>query len=306
MNIETRARLLAATLLGLFTAAAGDARADPKQVCAAAYEKTQSLRESGQLRDARLQAIACSAPTCSVYVTRDCHQWLTEIEAVLPTVVLTATDSAGAAAVAVRVTVNGRTVTEKLDGKPVSLDPGEHVVRFEMAGAAAVQQKVSIRQGEKNRKLSASFEKAPPSIPPALPASVPPPQPLATPTPPPRTAGVPLWAWLSGGAGMAALGVSAGFGASALAAQSKLVTACGGDPARCPASTRAETVPLADQRTLGRNVFLGLGSVAVVGIGAAVIGIATAASKTSAPRTSFILAPFGSPSSGGLTMQAQF
>jgi hypothetical protein len=302
MNIETRARLIAATLLGLFTAAA-DARADPKQVCAAAYEKTQSLRERGQLRDARLHAIACSAPTCSVYVTRDCHQWLTEIEAILPTVVFTAEDGAGAAAGAVRVTVDGQTVAEKLDGEAVSLDPGEHVVRFEMAGAAAVQQKVLIRQGEKNRKLSVSFEKAPPPMPPALPAAVPP---LTLATPTPRTAGVPLWAWISGGAGLVALGVSAGFGVSALDAQSKLVTACGGDPARCPVSTRFETVPLADQRTQGRNVSIGLGAVAVVGLGVAVVGIVTRPSRASTADTSFVLAPVSSPSGGGVEMQGRF
>ena len=305
MNIEARARLIAAILVGLFTAAA-DARADPKQVCAAAYEQTQSLRESGQLRDARLHAIACSAPTCSIYVTRDCRQWLTEIEALLPTVVFTAEDGAGAAAAAVRVTVDGQLVAEKLDGTAVSLDPGEHVVRFEMAGAEAVEQKVLIRQGEKNRKLSASFEKAPPPTPPALSAAVPPPQTLATPAPAPRTAGVPLWAWISGGAGLVALGVSAGFGVSALEAQSKLVTACGGDPARCPESTRAETVPLADQRTRDRNVFLGLGAAAVVGIGAAVIGIVTRPSSASTADTSFVLAPFGSPSGGGVEMQGRF
>lgn len=305
MNIETRARLIAATLLGVFTAAA-DARADPKQACAAAYEKTQSLRESGQLRDARLQAIACSAPTCSVYVTQDCHQWLTEIEALLPTVVFTAEDGAGAAAAAVRVTVDGRTVAEKLDGEAVSLDPGEHVVRFEMAGAAAVEQKVVIRQGEKDRKLSASFEKAPSPLPPALPAAVPPPRTLAAPVPTPRAAGVPLWAWISGGAGVVALGISAGFGVSALDAQSKLVTACGGDPARCPASTKAETIPLADQRTLGRNIFLGLGGVAALGIGVAVVGIVTRPSRASTADTSLVLAPFTSPSGGGVEMQGRF
>ncbi len=207
----------------------------------------------------------------------------------------------------VRVTVNGETATEKLDGKALSLDPGEHVVRFEMAGAEAVEQKVLIRQGEKNRRLSASFKKAPPSTVAVPPPVTPPTTPtvLTAPEPAPRSGGVPVWAWVSGGAGVAALGISAGFGASALSAQSKLVTACGGDPARCPKSTEAETRPLADQRTLGRNVFLGLAAAGVVGIGVAIVGIATTPSKPSSPRTSLVLAPYGSPLGGGLTLQGQ-
>ena len=122
----------------------------------------------------------------------------------------------------------------------------------------------------------------------------------------PRRGGVPLWAWISGGVGVVALGVSAGFGVSALNAQSELVIACGGDAARCPRSTEAVTMPLADQRTFGRDVFLGLGAVAVVGIGVAVVGIVRAPSKVSSPRAGLVLAPFGSASSGGLTMQGQF
>lgn len=313
MKSKTRALLIAATLVGLFTAGT-DAHADPKQECAAAYEKTQSLRDSGQLSEARLQAIACSAPTCSAYVTKDCLQWVTEINAILPTVVFTADDGAGADVVAVRVTIDGQTATEKLDGKAVSLDPGEHVVRFEMAGAATIEQKVLIRQGEKNRRLSASFKKATPPTALAQPlvAAQAKPTVLAAPAAPvatmpaPRRGGVPVWAWVAGGAGVVALGVSAGFGASALGAQSKLVTMCGGDPARCPKSTETETRPLADQRTLDRNVFLGLAAGGVVGISVAVIGIATAPSKASTPRTSFFLAPYGSPSSGGLAVQGQF
>jgi hypothetical protein len=313
MKREARALLTTATLFGLLTAGTA-AHADSKQECAAAYEKTQALRETGQLRDARLQAIACSAPTCSAYVTRDCLQWLTEIDGILPTVVFTADDGAGADIVAVRVTVDGQTAAAKLDGKAVSLDPGEHVVRFEMAGAPAIEQKVLIRQGEKNRRLAASFKKAPPLTPPAQPPTAPPVKPTVAaaseapfvPEPAPRRGGVPTWAWIAGGAGVAALGVSAGFGASALGAQSKLVTACGGNPALCPKSTQAVTVPLADQRTLDRNVFLGLAAAGVVGIGAAILGIATAPPKASSPQTSLVVAPYGSSTGAGLALQGLF
>jgi hypothetical protein len=317
MKPQTRALLTTtAALLGFFTATA-PAQADAKKECATAYEKTQSLREIGQLRDARKQAIVCSAPTCSAYVTKDCLQWLTEIDANLPTVVFTARNAAGEDTLAVRVTVDGHPVAEKLDGKAVPLDPGEHVVRFEMTGAEAVEQKVMIRQGEKNRSLVASFKKAasitplasPPASPP--PASAPPltlaaPEPDTAPLPAPRSEGVPLWAWISGGVGVVALGVGAGFGVSALTAQRELDEKCGGDATRCPMSLQSVTVPLADQRNRNRNVFIGLEAAAVVGIGVAVVGIVRSHSKASSPRTGFVVAPFGSPSGGGVEMQGQF
>ncbi len=319
MKSETRALLAAAALLGSFTAGT-EARADSKQECAAAYEKTQSLRESGHLLDARKQADACSASICSVYVVKDCIQWLAEIDKSLPTVVFTVENAATADPLAARITVDGQTVAGALDGKPIPFDPGEHVVRFEMTGAEAIEQKVTLQAGAKNRALTASFKQAPPPAPPAPTPASPPPIALPPPTftaPKPDLApkaapegrsngGVPSWAWISGGVGVVALGIGAGFGVSALNAQSKLVTACGGDPARCPADTKAMTVPLADQRDRNRNVFIGLEAAAVVGLGVAVVGIVRSHSKASSPRTGFVVAPFGSPSGGGVEMQGQF
>ena len=330
MNLKPRPLLAAAALLGFFTVGA-DARADSKQECAAAYEKTQALSESGHLLDARREAVTCSASTCSIYVVKDCAQWLADIDKSLPTVVFAIENAAAINLLAVRVTVDGQPVAEALDGKPVPLDPGEHVVRFEMLGSEPVEQKVTLQMGAKNRVLTASFKPTPPPPPPTPPAPVAPPRvkplpasppPVASPppastvpksAPPPVTAphagsnqGVPLWAWASGSAGVVALSLAAGFGAGALHAQRKLVTACGGNPALCPADTKAVTVPLADQRTRDRNIFLALGAVGLVGIGVAVVGVVTAPSKTSSPRASILLAPFGSPSSGGVEMQGWF
>ena len=316
MKSNLRALLTTAALFGSFAIGAS-ARADSKQECAAAYENTQSLRESGHLLDARKQAVACSASTCSIYVVKDCTQWLAEIDESLPTVVFTAENVAAADPLAVRVTVDGQPIAETLDGKPVPLDAGEHVVRFETPGADAVEQKVTLQAGEKNRALKASFKQAPPPVPPTSPPPLtpPPPQPLTAskpllvPTPAPErrsNAAVPPWAWISGGVGVVALGIGAGFGVSALNAQSKLVTVCGGDAAHCPAATKATTVPLAEQRTQNRNIFLGLEAAAVVGLGAAVIGIVRSHPKASSPRTGFIVAPFGSPSGGGVGMQGRF
>lgn len=131
-----------AASLGILAASAA-ARADVKQECVAAYEKTQTLRDQGKLLDARKQAVVCSAPACPSQAIKDCVQWLAAIDASLPTVVLMALDPAGAETLDVRVTVDGQALAAKLDGKAVALDPGQHVLRFEMAGAEAVEQKAA-------------------------------------------------------------------------------------------------------------------------------------------------------------------
>jgi hypothetical protein len=313
MTTTSRALATAAALLGFSTAAAA-AHADPKQDCADAYEATQSLRDRDHLLDARKQALACTASACSVYITRDCAQWLAEIDAILPTVVFTGQDPAGAEIRSVRVTVDGQAAAEQLDGKAIALDPGDHVVRFETAGSDPIEQKVTLRKGEKDRKLSASFKKALPAKPIAPPPAVSPATPLllptpdATPRPAPSSGGVPIWAWVSGGAGVVALGISVGLDVHAANLHSEVVKMCGGDAAVCPPTTITMTVtaPLAHDRDQFRNIGIGLGVAGVVGLGAAILGIVTAPSKPSAPRTSLSLAPCGSPSSGGLMLQGQF
>jgi hypothetical protein len=293
-------RQLTATLSAFSLFAAGtEAWADSKQACAAAYETTQTSRAQGKLVAARKQALACSAATCSAYVIKDCARWLAEIDAMLPTVVFTAVDATGANTAAVRVTVDFDVLAEQLDGKAVPIDPGEHVVRFDMEGAPAIEENVLIREGEKNRTLAASFKKASPVVPPSAPL----PPALAS---APDSGGVPTWAWLSGAGGLVLLGVGAGFGVSALDAHGSLTAKCGGNPALCPVSTKAETVPLAEQRDLNRSVFLGLGAAGVLAIGAAVIGIVRAPSKTSSQHASFVLVPVGSPSGGGAQIMGQF
>ena len=70
------------------------------------------------------------------------------------------------------MTVDGQVVEERLDGKAVPIDPGEHVVRFETAGANPGQEaELLVTQGEKNRKVVASF--LPPKV-------APPPTPVPT------------------------------------------------------------------------------------------------------------------------------
>ncbi|WP_437339349.1 hypothetical protein [Sorangium sp. So ce394] len=266
MNASSPARARPARPLALAVAAAlalAGARADAqphKRACAAAYERAQGLRRDGKLLAAREALIACSQPTCPAAAVADCGPWLAEVEKSLPTVVIAAKDAHGRERLDVRVLVDGRPLAAALDGKALPVDPGPHTFRYEPASGPAVEERVLIREGEKNRAitvtLGASSAGAPASPPPAAaptPASTgsppAPPTPTAAPTaptaarpaptaapaapsaPPPAEPAVPGLVWASGALGAAGLAVFAVAGALSLSAEADLRATCA---PRCP------------------------------------------------------------------------
>ncbi|WP_049949601.1 hypothetical protein [Sorangium cellulosum] len=147
------------------------AHAQPhKRACAAAYERAQGLRRDGKLLAAREALITCSQPTCPAAAVADCGPWLAEVEKSLPTVVIAARDAHGRERLDVRVLVDGRPLAAALDGKALPVDPGPHTFRYEPASGPTVEERVLIREGEKNRAitvtLGASSAGAPASPPP--------------------------------------------------------------------------------------------------------------------------------------------
>lgn len=153
----------------LVLASAEPAWAEAK-TCGAAYEEAQVARSESRLRAARDELASCMRAECPEFVRNDCARWLNEVELALPSVVLVA--KRGATELEdVRVLLDGAPLLERIDGKAVAVDPGRHVLRFELAGRAPEDMEVIIHEGDKNRVLEASF---PDEARPALPASLPP------------------------------------------------------------------------------------------------------------------------------------
>ena len=134
------------------------AHADP--ACIAAYEQTQTLRKDGKPMAAKVQAAICAREACPALLTKDCSKWLAELEASIPTVVLDPRSPAGALRADARVKLDGAALTEKLDGKAFPIEPGSHTFVFEADGAAAVEQTVVVREGEKNKKITVTLAPA--------------------------------------------------------------------------------------------------------------------------------------------------
>jgi hypothetical protein len=171
MPLAMRTRLLspspvvATIACALFASA--PARADDKAACVAASDQAQTLRDDGKYRAARAALAECSRDACPGIVRRDCEKWLLDLDASQPTVVFGARDPKGNDVDGTRVLVDGTLLVEHLDGKPVAVDPGEHVFRYEASGVAPVEQRVVVRVNEKNRTLTAIL------MPQATPAVVP-------------------------------------------------------------------------------------------------------------------------------------
>lgn len=119
--------------------------------CVQANTQGQSLRLDHKLAAARQKFVECSDPHCPWIVKNDCAERLAEIERVQPTIIFEARDPSGAPVTSVHVTVDGSQFTDGLDGKPLPVDPGEHVFVFSAASRAPVTRRLTITEGEKNR-----------------------------------------------------------------------------------------------------------------------------------------------------------
>lgn len=129
------------------------ARADDAATCASAAESSQTLRGTAHLTLARQQLLACARDTCPRIVRHDCLRWLTEVDAALPSVVFRAHGVDGTDRTDVQVLVDGRRVTDRLDGIPLSMDPGAHVVRYVGSDGAVLDTRVLVAEGEQHRVL---------------------------------------------------------------------------------------------------------------------------------------------------------
>jgi hypothetical protein len=152
MRRLVRATLLAATALACL-ASPRPARAD-LAACIAANEAEVALRKVGKLHQALEQLTLCAAPSCPVEISKECKRRIGLVNAAQPTILVAATDGAGNDLAAVTVTIDGQPFLTKLDGLPVAIDPGNHVLHFEAEGNPPLDRAVVIQEGEKDRRIA--------------------------------------------------------------------------------------------------------------------------------------------------------
>jgi hypothetical protein len=210
-------RRAAAALLLLSAVPISPARADPKgdkQACADAYEQGQRLRRDRALLDSRARFVTCSR-VCPPALESECASWLDEVNRALPTVVLGARLADGSDVVDVHVLLDGRPFIDRLDGKAVELDPGEHTFLFRAARGETIEEHVVVREGEKERAVAV-----------VLGSPAPVPAPSSPPRPSQVTRPIPVAVWTLLGLSAAGLGGFAGFGLAGHSEQSSTLDAC--------------------------------------------------------------------------------
>ena len=242
-------------------ATSSPAHADEKQACVTASDEAQKLRDERKLVKSREQLLLCARDACPNVVRKDCSQWLSEVEASLPSVTLSARDGAGHDFAAVHVTLDGAPLTDTLDGKAIFVDPGPHTFRFEVAGKPAVEQQTVVREGERNRAVAAQFGE---------PAGATPTTRTQTTTAPPTEPdhkSTPVVGYAVAGVGVLALGGATFFWLTGKSAVSDLRNGCGVPFAGQSTGHCAQSdVDSAKSKLIVGDILAGVGLIAV-GVG---------------------------------------
>ena len=242
MPVTRASRSLAAAVASALVLGGVPARADlTKAQCVDANVSAQNHRRAGKLALARDQLRLCSDPRCPRLVRDDCTQRLEEVDGAQPTIVFDVKDAAGGDIGDVEVSVDGKVVTQKLDGTAVAVDPGEHTFSFRIDDQDVKPQVLLVKEGERSRRLTVKLGPEYGAVPvnpqpkqddePRLPP--PPPPPL--PPPAQRSTAATAGSIALGGAGIVGLGVGALLGVLASSNWSSAKSACG-TPTTCPGS----------------------------------------------------------------------
>jgi len=290
-----RVGLPSALALAWITAASPAGAADPTTAdCLTANNSSIDLRNSHRLREARAQLLVCGATSCPSDIRKECLQHVDEVNAQIPTIIFEVKDASGRDLSAVKVTMDGQPLVDRLEGTALSVDPGEHTFLFETAGQPPVTKQLVLREAQKERHEAVTFGAAgatPPPQPeqPLLPAAQTPRSPWRAPQVP-QTSGARLGlqrtvGLVSAGVGVVGLVVGSVFGAMVLSKKSDAQNAC---PNAC---SNQHGVDLWNDAASSGNLATAFFVVGAVGIAAGATLWFTAPSSGSAPKAQVGIGP---------------
>ena len=173
-----------------------------KRACLSTYVEAQANRQAGKLLARRAAAVTCGSDSCPDMLRGDCVTWLRELDASIPTLVLSASTADGRDLTDARMTLDGHSIGRRATGEAIAVDPGEHVVACEADGYRRNELRLVAAQGAKDRAVHFEMEPAREPAPGPDLASV-------------RARPVRPVTYVLGAVGLASLGVWAGVGASA-------------------------------------------------------------------------------------------
>jgi hypothetical protein len=205
----------------------------------------------------------------------DCSKWQAALEARQSTIIVEIVDSAGATGADGAVSLDGAPWLAHADGAPHVVSKGTHTIQIDVKGAPPHKESITVREGEKNRKITFYV------------VTKPPPKPAES-----RPSAVHRFGpWIVGGVGVAALVAGAVTGGLVLHAHSVMKDEC-----HDPTPTRAGYCSQAgrDAETQGQRLGPATTGLLVGGgalVAAGVIWLIAAPRPAKAPATSAGVAP---------------
>jgi hypothetical protein len=225
---SSRATAVAAVLPLVLLARGAAQAADPTTAdCLAASEASLEAGNAHRLRYERAELLVCASASCPADIRRECVSRVDEVNRQIPTILFGAKGSSGADLSAVKVTMDGEVLAERLEGTALSIDPGEHTFTFETGDQPPATMKLLIEQGQKDRREVVRFGGR--TAPEGHPTTAAPPFP---PSPGRQASGSTqrILAVVAGGVGVVGLGVGTAFGIGASSRKNEAQSACPGNP----------------------------------------------------------------------------
>jgi hypothetical protein len=157
-NVAARARSIlgcsiAAAMFVAPRALAGPSTDERAEQCITDAANAQRMRDAGHLTAARARFVACAADTCPSLVKRDCVQWLADVDARLPAIVVSARAKDGRDLVGTTVVLDGKPLPAGDLGRSLQLDPGPHTVRASLEGYETKAESIVVAEREKGRAI---------------------------------------------------------------------------------------------------------------------------------------------------------
>jgi hypothetical protein len=297
IRIRWRRASPVAIALTIWASSSVCAGAPSENTCSSAVSAAQQLKGAGDFAAARVRLAACVSAGCPREL-QECARQLAAIDQDTPTIVVEARDEANDYVTEARATMDGAPLVDRLDGKEILVNPGEHRLTLDAPGFRKAETAFVARESEKRRRVVVFLIAANTAVSTArivAPAAQPPRArtdraTLST----GRKVGLAL-----GGAGLGGLAVGAVFSiVSKLSYDHALSSECGGDPNRCSANGIAD----------GRRAHDEAGIATVGFVTAAVLLTAGVALYLTSPErgVAVAIAPAVDARAAGLTMMGKW
>lgn len=129
--------------------------------CIEQYDAAVAARKRGALLEARAGYATCASASCPAEIKSECERGVQESSKDIPTLVFAMRRTDGADVTTGRLWIDGKESADAMNGLPIDLDPGTHLLELELTNGRKLKKSVVARAGEKNRVIRWDIPAAP-------------------------------------------------------------------------------------------------------------------------------------------------